>query len=102
LTPYDKEINQTFQQLNLGRKDLKVPFVLVVRTQEGQFVGATVNVPPGSLDLPPFPLLPEPVEAAPPSPVQTPVNVPPPVVVPAPQLIIVGTNVLTNTDGLKQ
>jgi hypothetical protein len=102
LTPYDKEINQTFQQLNMGRKDLKVPFVLVVRTQEGQFVGATVNVPPGSIDLPPFPLLPEPVETAPASPVQTPVNAPPPVVVPPPSLVIVGTNVLTNTNGLKQ
>jgi len=102
LTPYDREINQTFQQLNMGRKDLKVPFVLVVRTQEGQFVGATVNVPPGSLDLPPFPLLPEPVETVPANPVQTPVNAPPPPVVPAPSLIIVGTNVLTNTNGLKQ
>lgn len=105
LTPYDKEINQTFQQLKMGRTDLKVPFVLVVRTQEGQFVGATVNIPPGSLDLPPFPLLPQEVEAnpaVPANPAQTPVNAPPPVVVPAPSLIIVGTNVLTNTNGLKQ
>jgi hypothetical protein len=102
LTPYDKEINQTFQQLKMGRTDLKVPFVLVVRTQEGQFVGATVNIPPGSLDLPPFPLLPQPVETVPANPAQTPVNAPPPVVVPAPSLIIVGTNVLTNTNGLKQ
>ena len=99
LTPYDKEINQTFREIKAVQKNIKVPFVLVVRTQEGQFVGATVNVPPGSLDLPPFPLLPQPVETAP---AQTPVNAPPPVVVPAPSLIIVGTNVLTNTNGLKQ
>ncbi|MGA2869847.1 MAG: hypothetical protein ABSF34_11900 [Verrucomicrobiota bacterium] len=101
LTPYDKEINQTFREIKAVQKDLKVPFVLVVRTQEGQFVGATVNMPPGSLDLPPFPLLPQPVETVPANPAQTPVNAPPPVV-PAPSLIIVGTNVLTNTNGLKQ
>lgn len=101
LTPYDKEINQTFREIKAVRKDIKVPFVLVVRTQEGQFVGATVNVPPGSLDLPPFPLLPQPVETVPANPAQPPVNAPPPVV-PAPSLIIVGTNVLTNTNGLKQ
>lgn len=102
LTPYDQDINQAFKQLKEARKKLKNPFVVVVRTQEGQFVGATLNLPPGGLDFPSFPPLP--VEMAP-----VPTNVPPPVVtaptapvVTVPPLVIVGTNVITDTNELKK
>jgi hypothetical protein len=102
LTPYDEGINQAFNQLRADRDALKQPFVVVVRTQGGGFVGATVNLPPGNLDFPPFPPLPQD------SPV-VPVSSPPaaaaapaaPAVVPPP-LVIVGTNVITNTNDLQR
>lgn len=108
LTPYDDGINRIFKQLRAARKKLQAPFVVVVRTQEGHCIGATVNLPPGNLDLPPFPLLPQEVEAltantnVPSSPVTAPVIAPPPPVVTAPPLVIVGTNVITNPDEIKK
>lgn len=105
LTPYDDGINRIIKEARAARKKLQVPFVVVVRTQEGHCIGATVNLPPGSLDLPPFPLLPQEVEALTtndsPSPVAAPVIVPPPVVT-APPLVIVGTNVITNPAEIKK
>ncbi|HEY4417761.1 MAG TPA: hypothetical protein VGO57_18865 [Verrucomicrobiae bacterium] len=101
MTPYDAGINQVFAQSQAERKKSGQPFVLLIRTQTGQFVGATVNLPPGNLDVPPFPPLP--VEAlAPPA---NAVANPPPVIVPRnpvsqPPLVIVGTNVGTNIDEL--
>jgi hypothetical protein len=55
LTPYDDGINRVFDVMQADRKKVKVPFVVAIRTQQGKFVGATVNLPPGSLDLPAFP-----------------------------------------------
>ena len=97
-TPYNDGINQTFSQGLAERKQTRQPFVLLVRTQRGQFTGCTVNFPPGALNVPPFPPLPEP-----PKPVPT--NLPPPVVVKpppavAPSLFIVGTNAATNVNDL--
>jgi hypothetical protein len=101
LTPYDDGINQAFRQGQAERKKSGQPFVLVVRTQRGGFVGATVNLPPGSLDIPLFPPLPAPVEIAPPVAPLPPVVMPPsaPAVV-TPSLVIVGTNVGTNIDDM--
>lgn len=106
LTPYDDGINQTFKQMKGDRKKSKQPFVVVIRTQNGGFVGATVNLPPGNLDFPPFPPLPQDTEVVPaivpaslpPAPA---VTLPPPVVT-APPLVIVGTNIITNPDELKK
>ena len=101
LTPYDPDINQAFKQLKEARKKLKSPFVVVVRTQEGQFVGATLNLPPGGLDFPSFPPLPS--EMAPvPTTVPPVVTAPAAPVVTAPPLVIVGTNVITDTNELKK
>ncbi len=102
LTPYDDGINATFRAMQADRKRVKDPFVVVIRTQNGSFVGATVNLPPGSLDFPVFPPLPLPAEVAP-------ANVAPEVlpVIPAPPppaapLVIVGTNVVTNQSEIKK
>jgi hypothetical protein len=102
LTPYDDGINHVFEAMLADRKKIKVPFVVVIRTQNGKFVGATVNLPPGSVDLPVFPPLPQPVEAVPTNPppgvwgaVASPTASPPP-------LVIVGTNVITNADDIKK
>ncbi len=101
LTPYDDGINQTFQQMQPAQKKSGQPFVLVIRTQRGGFVGATVNVPPGNLDLPPFPPLPPPIEIAPPNLPPPPVIAPvPPPVIATPPLVIVGTNVGTNINDM--
>jgi hypothetical protein len=105
LTPYDAGINQAFKQRKGERASLNQTFVLVVRTQRGEFVGATVNFPPGLLDLPAFPPLPAPptVSTAPTNTPAAAVIIPVPVAVPAvslPPLVIVGTNVGTNINDL--
>ena len=98
-TPYADGINQTFRQNQDERKNSRQPFVLLVRTQLGKYIGCTVNFPPGGLTIPPFPPLP-----LPPPPPEITSNLPqlpaptapkplPPVV---PSLVIVGTNVGTN------
>jgi len=102
LTPYDDGINRVFDVTQADRKKVKDPYVVVIRTQQGKFVGATVNLPPGSVDLPAFPPLPQPAQISPPSPAQDlsgPVAPPAP---PAPPLVIVGTRVLTNADEIKK
>jgi hypothetical protein len=102
LTPYDDNINRAFHAMQADRKKAKEPFILVVRTQLGKFVGATVNLPPGSLDFPAFPPLPvsdKPVQTHPPVSVQPAESAP---VVTAPPLVIVGTKVLTNQDDIKK
>jgi hypothetical protein len=91
-TPYDNGINQVFRQRLAEQKKTKQPFVLVLRTQFGQYAGCTVNFPPGMVSIPDFPALPPP--PTPPAPTNTPppapLSAPPPIGAP---LIIVGTNV---------
>ncbi|MGO8682397.1 MAG: hypothetical protein ACLQU6_15955 [Limisphaerales bacterium] len=97
-TPYDNGINTIFQNKLAQQKKDKEPFVLVFRTQQGKFVGCTVNFPPGMLNFPDFPPF---RETAPPKPAQItpplPVATPPP---PSPQkiaepILIIGTNVMS-------
>jgi len=90
-TPYDSGINQVFQQRVAEQKRIRQPFVIVLRTQRGQYVGCSANFPPGMVNFPEFPPF-----APPPPPAPT--NAPPPPS-PRPQigppLIIIGTNVET-------
>lgn len=92
-TPYDEGINQTFRDTQAERKKSQQPFVVVMRTQFGQYIGCTLNFPPGSIMLPPFPALPPPPPPVVPPPAPAKV-VSPPVAVPA--LVIIGTQVGTN------
>ncbi|MEI7807565.1 MAG: hypothetical protein WCJ07_03665 [Verrucomicrobiota bacterium] len=96
-TPYADGINQTFRQNQDERKNSRQPFALLLRTQQGKYIGCTVNFPPGGLTIPPFPPLPPPpaevssnLPPLPASPAPKPL---PPVV---PSLVIVGTNYGTN------
>lgn len=89
-TPYDVGVNQTFLAGRAERKKNAKPFVVVLRSQAGKYIGCTVNFPPGTIDLPPFPPPPLPVTNPPPR-VVAPVKPAP--AVPAPSLVIVGTNV---------
>jgi hypothetical protein len=102
LTPYDEGINETFRVMQADRKRVKAPFVVVVRTQNGKFVGATVNLPPGSLSFPAFPPLPPPADVAPGNLAPEALPVTPAPAPPAAPLVIVGTNVVTNQSEIKK
>jgi hypothetical protein len=96
-TPYDQGINDAVKRVAAEQKKSLQPVVLLLRTQTGKYVGATVNLPPVAVNAPPFPLLAR---------EQKPVVTNPPVVAPvvpktlAPPLIIVGTHVSTNANDL--
>lgn len=94
-TPYSDGINRLFQERQDELKRARQPFILLLRLQLGQYVGCTVNFPPGMLnfpDFPPFPLPPQPKPAAaPPAPMPAPRTAPP--------LIIVGTNIMSQEPG---
>jgi len=87
-TPYDNGINQIFKQRQAGQKKARQPFVIVLRAQEGKYVGCTVDFPPAQVVLPSFPPLPLP----PPPPAPTNQPPPPPPSVVAPSIIVVGTS----------
>ena len=87
-TPYDAGINQIFQQRQSERQKERLPIVIGLRSQRGQYVGCMVSFPPQPVGLPAFPPLPE-VSRAPPI-----ANTPAPPSPPrssVPSLIIIGT-----------
>ena len=86
-TPFDPGINQNFQDSQAERRKSRQPFVVLIRTLAGKYIGCTVNYPPGAMNLPPFPV---PTPVAPPTPVVAAVK---PAAVAVPDLVIVGTNV---------
>lgn len=87
-TPVDDGINAIFKQYEAQMKKVREPFVIVLRSQFGQYTGYTINTSE-SINIPSFPM------PAPPPPVVTP-EPPAPQPVPLPPLIIVGNNVRTN------
>ena len=97
-TPYDDGINRIFQQRLAEQKKARQPFVIVLRSQLGQFTGCTVDFPPGMVGLPDFPPLPLPPPPAPANPPPAPTSslTPPPPPRTGAPLIIIGTNVGTN------
>ena len=91
-TPYDVGINQAiFQQRQSEREKARLPIIIGLRSQRGQYTGCMMSFPPQLVSLPAFPPLPEAVPAppkvtnapAPPGPPRS--NVP--------SLIIVGTTI---------
>lgn len=99
-TPYDADINRVFQQRQAAQKKVRQPFVLVFRTQLGQYIGCTMNFPPGMVNIPEFPPLPAPpapAKTSPPVPKPAPVVKVPPAQPPptGPPLILIGTNMET-------
>jgi hypothetical protein len=94
-TPFDDAINTIFKQNQRAFGETKQTFIVVLRTQFGQYVGYTMNSSATGVNFPEFPLLPQP--PAPPPTVKTNPSPPsPPSVVEAPPLVIVGTNIGTN------
>ena len=91
-TPYDAAVNDLFKRNVRAAQQAKQPFVIVLRSQRGQYVGCQMSSPPSPITFPDFPPLPRPPPPAP-------TYVPPLIVTnlsPPPPLIIVGTNVGTN------
>jgi hypothetical protein len=89
-TPFDAGINQAFQEKLAKQKSARQPFVIVLRSQLGQYVNCTMGFSPQPATFSEFPPLPEP----PPPPAPKLTNAPPPVQAPVvPSLIIVGTKI---------
>jgi len=87
-TPFDSGVNQIFGQKLSEQKSAHQPFVVVLRSQLGQYTGCSVSLPPLPVALPQFPALPAP----PPPPAPKPTSAPPPApVIVAQPLIIIGT-----------
>ena len=87
-TPYDVGINKIFQERQGERQKARLPIVIGLRSQRGQYAGCMVSFPPQPVSLPEFPPLPEAVHA--------PTNAPAPPGPPrasGPSLIIVGTTI---------
>ena len=85
-TPYDTGINQIFQQRQGERQKARLPIVIVLRSQLGEYVDCVVSFPPQPVSFPAFPPLPEDAPAPPklaPAPAPPRPSVPP--------LIIIGT-----------
>ncbi len=89
-TPVDAKINSIFKANESAMRKARQPFIIVLRSQFGQYTGFSINTP-DSITIPPFPPLPPP----PPAPVVTAPAPPPPQPAPPP-LIIIGTHVGTN------
>jgi hypothetical protein len=88
-TPFDDGINQIFDQKRNDQKSAGQPFVILLRSQLGQYIGCSMGLPPQPLTYPQFPPLPLP----PPAPAPKVTNAPPPLapVVSGQPLIMVGT-----------
>lgn len=98
-TTYDTGINQLFATNAAAQKKAREPVVVVLRSQQGKYVGCAVTFPPQMVGLPDFPPLPEP--PPPPKPEPKPVAKPEPEPEPVPTiigppLIIKGTNVVSS------
>ncbi len=89
-TPYDPGINQVFQQRQSERQEERLPIVVGLRSQRGQYIGCMVSFPPQPVNLPEFPPLPEVTPAPPVADASATSNLPPSSV---PSLIIVGTTI---------
>ncbi len=89
-TPYDANINEFFKENAWKQKQKRMPFITVLRSYRGEYVGMTLNLAPWPVTFPAFP--PKPKVAATPKP-KTPEPTAKPAAPPptAPPLIVIGT-----------
>ncbi len=71
-TPFDREINGYLRQESQKQLKAREPFITVLRTQRGAFVGCSLNSAPWPVEFPGFPPLPLKVEAPKPNPTPAP------------------------------
>jgi hypothetical protein len=62
-TPFDREINGDLQQYFRAQQVAKMPFITVLRAQQGQFVRCSLNLAPSPVEFPKFPPEPKIAEA---------------------------------------
>ncbi len=77
-TPFDDEINAVYKKQSRSMQKAGMPFVTVLRAQDGKIFGHSVNYVPWPIDIPPFPRSVEPPQR--PLAKPTPTN-PPPLIV---------------------
>ena len=98
-TPYNDAISHSLRAGYAERKKSAQPFVIVLRVQDGEYAGCSVNFPPGPMNFPAFPPSPAELKALAASNHVESVVVEPPkkkVVLDNSPLIIVGKTVVTN------
>ncbi len=102
-TPYDSEVNEIITNAAARVKGGPIPFILVLRAYQGEYLGYSFNRS-GTLNFPKFPPppKPEPPAVVKPAAVPAPVPVARPVATPVPSLIIVGTNAGNHVSALTQ
>jgi hypothetical protein len=100
-TPYDSGVNDIVTNAAARIKGPVPPFLLVLRSYHGEYLGCSVNRS-GFLNFPKFPPPPKPEPVVNPAPVPAPAPAPltGPTVTPVPALIIVGTHASTNVADL--
>jgi hypothetical protein len=92
-TTFDNGVNEVFEKNAAAQQKARQPFVVLLRSQQGKYVGCTVNFAPQLVNFPEFPPLPEP---PPPPPKPEPKPEPAPQAAPTivgPSMIIKGTKV---------
>jgi hypothetical protein len=96
-TPFDAAMNQMIQEKLASQAKVPAPFIVLLRSQLGKYVGGTVSFPPAPLNIVEFPPLPAPPSPPPPQ-KPKPTNPSPPAVIPTivPSLFITGTTVSTS------
>jgi len=93
-TPYDDSLNAIFKQHQAELGKAGQVFIVVLRSQLGEYTGYTINSSAIGVNFPGFPPLPPPPQPL--IPAKTNPPPPPPPVIQAAPLVIIGTNVGTN------
>lgn len=71
-TPFDFQINGVFKEYFKAQRKARMPFITILRAQQGQLVGCAINLAPWPVEFPTFPPLPEIAEGSHPKPVAPP------------------------------
>lgn len=54
-TPFDRQINATYQTWKAAQQKAQMPFVTLLRSEHGRIIHYVVNMPPWPLKVPPLP-----------------------------------------------
>jgi hypothetical protein len=95
-TPFDDTIAETFAKNFQEQRRNNMPFLTILRAVRGEFVAATVNMPPWPLEVPAYPAGLEPGPSTAPAP-SIATNSPPPVLTRADPGVLSPTNVVRLT-----
>lgn len=84
-TPFDEKIAEAYKANAAEQRQQQMPFVTVLRSEKGKYIGYTVSTPPWPVEFPPYPgerraeaAPPRPANPNPPPVEPTPAPIPPP------------------------